>query len=96
MKDRVLANLACLDCGALLDRATGLGHNHRPKPGDIKICFTCGHIMAFTFTNKLTFRPLTDAEMVEIAGDPVIVKTQTLRAAVCKIDRKLNEGGVEQ
>ena len=89
MKERVLPAAACLDCGTSLDGASGLGHDRKPKPGDVTICFTCGHIMAFA--KDLTFRPLTDAEMIEIAGNPVIVKAQTLRAAVWKIDRRLNE-----
>jgi hypothetical protein len=89
VKERAPPNRACLDCGKMLDQASGLGHDRKPKPGDITICFGCGHIMAFA--KDLSFRPLTDAEMIEIAGNPVIVKAQTLRAAIKRIDRRLNE-----
>ena len=73
---------ACLDCGKVLDSATGLGHKSRPKPGDISICFDCGHLQAYDW--NLQFRPLTDEEMVDIAGDPVIVAAQKARGEVLK------------
>lgn len=68
----------CLDCGKLLDMASGAGHRHKPRPGAITICFDCGHIMAFAADLRL--RALTDREMVEIAGDPKLVLVQKARA----------------
>jgi hypothetical protein len=71
---------ACLACGKIVDAVTSLDGGHRPKPNDITLCLYCGHIMAFG--EGLRMRPLTDAEMVEIAGDRTLLKAQRARAAV--------------
>ena len=78
MKDHRTPPAACLDCGYAVDAAAGMTTDNRPDPGDISICLMCGHIMAFA--DDLTFRPLTDAEMIDIAGDPKIVAMQRARA----------------
>jgi hypothetical protein len=49
----------------------------RPRPGNISVCIDCGHIMAFA--DDLTLRNLTDAEMIEIAGDKRILALQRAR-----------------
>ncbi len=49
----------------------------KPHEGAISVCFQCGHIHAFG--PDLRFRPLTDAEIVEIAGDPEIVLIGNIR-----------------
>jgi hypothetical protein len=73
---------ACLECGKPLDGATGLGHRHKPRPGDISVCLYCGHLQAFD--GQLRLRPLTDKEMVEIAGDPAIIAAVTVAGAARK------------
>jgi hypothetical protein len=42
-----------------------------PEPGDIAICFYCRHIAIYD--DALQIRDPTDAEVVEIAGDPEII-----------------------
>jgi hypothetical protein len=73
----------CLDCGMLFDSATGgsPGVRVQPKPGDIAVCLHCGHLMAYG-DRKGTVRPLTDEEMLDIAGDPEIIAIQKARANV--------------
>jgi len=70
---------ACLDCKTPLDAVTDPITNQRPKPGDITICLRCGHVMAFG--KKLRVRPLTDDELIEMAGDPEMIYLQKARAA---------------
>lgn len=69
---------ACLDCGKPLN-AVGVvdqdPERFAPEPGDVAICFHCGRLMAYANAGG-GFRPLTDEEIVEVAGDPVIVKAQ--------------------
>jgi len=73
----------CLDCGKELDRVTHpTDPAARPEPGDISICLSCGHVMAFA--EDFTVRALTGKEMVEIAGDPRIMAIQKARAKVMK------------
>jgi len=71
----------CLDCGALTDaamHANAAKGRRIPKPNDVTICIECGHLMAFA--DDLTLRPLTDAEMIAVAGDRDIVMAQRLIA----------------
>jgi hypothetical protein len=74
---------ACLDCGAALDGATSIGHTHKPRAGAIAICMKCGHIQAMG--SDLQFRPLTDEEMVDVAGDERIIKVQKALEEVRKL-----------
>ena len=62
----------CLNCGTLLD-----GVSDSPSPGDITVCLTCGHIMAFA--EDMNFRALTDDEIRMVAGDRRIVLINKLR-----------------
>lgn len=78
--DHVTPRCTCLGCGKALDRATPVNDASLPAPGCITVCFTCGHIMAFA--DDMTFRELTDEEVVEVAGDPRITDLQKLRARV--------------
>jgi hypothetical protein len=70
----------CLNCGEKVDSAsdTTPAYTRPPQPGDIALCFYCGHVMAY-LDAKGRFRPLTDQEMVEVAGDPDIVRALNLR-----------------
>jgi hypothetical protein len=65
---------ACLDCGAPCPVHTSVTGAARPSPGDISICWTCGHLMAFADADGRV-RALTEAEVVEVAGDPRIVRS---------------------
>jgi hypothetical protein len=70
---------ACLGCGVVLASAQFSGDEGDEKPHEdaISVCFQCGHIQAFG--PDLRFRPLTDAEIIEIAGDPEIVLIGNIR-----------------
>ena len=73
----------CLDCGYVVDAASAPGQKSaKPTPNDITVCLMCGHLMGFN--KDMTVRPLTDAEMYEVAGDPRILKIQRARVAVVK------------
>ena len=61
----------CLNCGKELDAASGLEHDSTPSPGDMTVCLYCHHVMVYE--SELTLRNPTDAEVVEIAGDPSLL-----------------------
>jgi hypothetical protein len=61
----------CLNCGEDLTGAAPVGGGRGPQPGDISMCFDCGHIQAFG--DNLVLRQLTSEEVVEIAGDPQVI-----------------------
>ena len=67
----------CLNCGKVLDAATGIGNKAKPRAGAITICLACGHIQAYAW--DMSFRELTDEEIVAIAGDERIIKFQKAR-----------------
>lgn len=64
----------CLDCGHAIDASTDASapNNSTPGPGDLAICLHCAHVMIYA--DDLTVRAPTDAEVVEIAGDPDMVR----------------------
>jgi hypothetical protein len=70
---------ACLNCGKILDGATAIDEEGavRPTPGAITVCMYCGHLMAFD--ERLHFRELTDAEIIEIAGDERLIAINRAR-----------------
>ena len=69
--------VVCASCGKSMDAASNADEAHTPPhPGDISICLYCGHLMLFD--SDLCLRALTDAEIVEVAGDPRIVRTTNL------------------
>jgi hypothetical protein len=70
----------CINCGKELDMAMSILHSKKPKPGDITICLTCGHIMAFG--EQLKFRNLTNEEMLTIAGNKTLLAIQKARATL--------------
>lgn len=74
----------CLDCGYKFDAATSAYGDRKPKAGDITMCINCGHLMAFR--EDFGVRPLTDAEIIDIAGDRRIVDAQRVRKFV--MDKK--------
>ena len=72
---------ACLNCGEVMDGMTGVGHKQKPKAGAICICMKCSHLQSWTGSE---FRPLTDEQIVAVAGDEVIVKAV---AAISEVRR---------
>ena len=60
----------CQVCGHLFDEASGIGTNHRPRPGNVALCIMCSNPMIFK--NDLTLREPTFAERLEIENDPEI------------------------
>jgi hypothetical protein len=63
---------ACLNCGKVMDAATGLEHKERPHEGAIAICINCSHIMSYDKDIKL--RNLTDEEISDVAGHKDILR----------------------
>lgn len=57
----------CRGCGAGLDASTNVTDDCQPKDGDLSICFYCGEYAVFSDAG---FRPLTQEEELEVAGDP--------------------------
>jgi hypothetical protein len=63
----------CTNCGKINDAATSVDlDSAKPGPGDIAVCLYCGHVMAFD--EQIRLRNLTDAEVINIAGDPKLVR----------------------
>jgi hypothetical protein len=68
----------CVECGKPLDAATFLMDDKvKPNPGDISICFYCGHMTVFT--DDMHRRELTPEEIHDIAGDPIMLQLQRAR-----------------
>jgi hypothetical protein len=76
----------CLGCGKLIDTASAIGSKRKPRPGSITICLICGHLQAYG--EGLRLRPLTDREMVEVAGDERIIAIQKARAVIFATGQK--------
>jgi hypothetical protein len=70
----------CLNCGKLIDGASGVDTKAKPRPGYITVCIYCGHLMAFA--KDLSMRALTEEEMHEVAGDERILAVQWAAAQV--------------
>jgi hypothetical protein len=79
----------CLACGAKLNAVTATDDDDDPSSGAITLCFYCGHIMALT--DELTVRPLTDEEMLAVAGDKTVLAAQKARAAYALLKRESND-----
>ena len=58
---------ACWHCGKERDSLSGVAHHHRPRPGQIAICFGCGQ--PSIITADLGQRKPTDDEWLEIGAD---------------------------
>lgn len=76
-KDNVVPSSKCLSCSHRHDRATCVGDEGSPSPGDVTVCIRCGHIMAFS--TDLSLRELNDEEMHAIAGDKRVLVVQLAR-----------------
>jgi hypothetical protein len=65
----------CLNCSKIVDAAGPVSDGRAPQPGDISLCFYCHHVQAYG--EDMNLRPLTDEEIVEIAGMPELVHAMT-------------------
>ena len=72
----------CTNCGWECDDATGVATENNPSPGDFAVCIDCGHLMAYA--DDLSLRNLTDAEVIEAAGNKEIIAAQRTVAIVNK------------
>jgi hypothetical protein len=55
-----------------MDAATSVDHRHSPMPGAIAICLVCSHIMSYD--EALQLRELNDKEILDVAGDPDVLR----------------------
>lgn len=80
---RIAVSSPCTNCGKLLD-AAGVPGSETPTPveGDVTICLYCRHLMIFGL--GLLLRNPTDAEMVEIGGDPRLLEVMEFSLAFSK------------
>jgi len=67
----------CTNCRRMVRAATNPFDANTPAPGDISVCLHCGHIMVFTASLQL--RNPTDAEQLDIAGDPRVIAINNTR-----------------
>ena len=69
----------CPGCGRVNDLATHAGEINAggPQPGNLSICFQCGHLAMFC--DDMSLRELTDEEMHDVAGDPELLRVQRMR-----------------
>ena len=76
----------CTNCGAINDAATSVDLDGvNPSPGDFALCIDCGHIMAYD--EQMQLRNLTDADVIEIAGNQKLVQTSNILGEI-KRDKK--------
>lgn len=80
---------ACLHCGRALDGAICMNAEKVPISGDITVCFYCGEIMVFA--EDLHLRKPTDAEIIEIAGNPMILAIQKARQIIHESDDDIRD-----
>jgi hypothetical protein len=80
-----VTSCTCPSCGSPLDSVSNANdnENHAPKEGDITVCFRCGHVLIYQEDG--TVRNPTDKEIIEIAGDPDIIRMTNAVARVKKI-----------
>lgn len=78
----------CLDCGYAINAGSPTPDfpNASPEPGDVAICLKCAHLMVYA--DDLTVRALTGDEVVEVAGDPEIVRAVNAIAELNKRERQ--------
>lgn len=70
---------SCPSCAALLDAATGVGHEGGPKPGDLSICFNCGELNLFDESLQVRTADAMELLHFQLSDDwPMIQRAQTL------------------
>jgi hypothetical protein len=62
----------CANCGERIDGASPVDGGRAPQPGDVSLCLYCHHLMIFGDDSKP--RNPTDEEMMELAGDPDLIR----------------------
>ena len=67
------APTACPACGHRITAASHIDGNMTPKPGDLTVCLYCATLLVFA--DGLSLRNLTDAEMIEAAGNKELLAT---------------------
>lgn len=72
MKTTRTSASACLNCGEPINMATAADGDWKPTPGDVSVCLHCSYVAIFA--DDLTVREATDAEMVEMAGMPELLR----------------------
>jgi hypothetical protein len=77
MKTTKMPGARCTNCRCMVTAATDAFDDNAPSPGDATVCLMCGHLMIFT--KALQLRDPTDAEQIELAGDPRIVAINNVR-----------------
>lgn len=55
-----------------------MDHNHPPRPGDLTVCFGCGHLL--TFTDDMALRELPREELAELPTEKRNLLERTQRA----------------
>ena len=63
----------CPACGHRITSASHVATATAPVPGDFTVCLYCSTLL--TFADDLSLRNLTDAEMIEAAGDKEVLAT---------------------
>lgn len=76
MVEHRTAECHCLSCGEILDALSHPDHDALPEEGCITVCAYCRHIMALNA--DFTVRELTDAEMIDVAGNAELLAVQRL------------------
>jgi len=65
-----LPEAECLRCRKKVDAASCVADGGAaPEPGDVTICIFCGYLM--TFADDLSFRELTEEDILELPLDEV-------------------------
>lgn len=75
-EDYLVPESKCLNCGKEMDAAAPVTGGRAPQEGDMAICFDCGHLQFYGV--NLVMRNPTDAEIIEVAGDPELIRAMTL------------------
>jgi hypothetical protein len=72
----------CPMCGKLLDACTPISNpKGKPEPGNFSVCTTCGVILKFDKTLRLTL-PLKGEYEAECIKHPDLIKLRLAQAAV--------------
>jgi len=80
-----LTERECLQCGKKLDAVSCLTDQAAvPQSGDVTICIECGHLMAFA--DDLSYRELTEEELLEVPLDEVSHLQRARKIAMEKHD----------
>jgi hypothetical protein len=72
----------CPNCRRSIDTCHSASGERGPQSGDLSICLYCGHLSAYG--DDMALRELTDAEVVEVAGDPELIQASNVAAFIRK------------